>query len=183
MAVYRGYPEALGALLDHGARVQKDFGVLWAIRDGGGRSVAVLLDHGASPNVVSDNGDSALWLAASAGEASAVQALIAHRAEINYQNKAQSMTPLCIASHAGQLEVVKLLVAGGAKLEIADDFGMTPLAHAAYMTKPDVVEYLIGRGANVHAADKQGRSIADLAGLASASSARDKVLSLLLQRK
>jgi hypothetical protein len=50
------------------------------------------------------------------------------------------------------------------------------------MSKPDVVAYLISKGANMHATDKQGRSIADLAALASASSARDRVLELLQKK-
>jgi len=183
MAVYSGYPEVLDALLAKGAKLEKDFGVLWAIRDGKGKSVPVLLKYGAHPNVMSNNGDPALWLAASAGEVEAVAALIKYHAGLDYPNAAQSMTPLAIASHTGQLDVVKLLVEAGAKLEAADAFGMTPLAHAAYMTKPDVVEYLIGKGANVHAADKQGRSVTDLAALGEASGARDKVITLLQQKK
>ncbi len=183
MAVYSGYPEILDALLSKGAKLEKDFGILWAIRDGGGRSVPVLLKYGAKPTVMSNTGDPALWLAASTGEVEAVRALIQNHAVLDAPNAAQAMPPLSIASHDGQLAVVKLLVEAGAKLEMPDAFGMTPLAHAAYMTKPDVVEYLIGKGANVHAADKQGRSITDLAALGEASNARDKVIALLQQKK
>jgi ankyrin repeat protein len=183
MAVYSGYPEILDALLAKGAKLEKDFGVLWSIRDGGGRSVPVLLKYGAKPTVMSNSGDPALWLAASAGEVEAVEALIKYHTPVDVQNTAQGMTPLAIASHGGQLAVVKLLVEAGANLETADAFGMTPLAHAAYMTKPDVVEYLISKGANVHASDKQGRSITDLAALGEASSARDRVITLLQQKR
>src|SRR5262249_50691405 len=126
LAVYSGYPEVLQALLDHGARIEKNFGVLWAIRDGKGKSVGVLLDHGANPNVLSENGDSALWLAASAGQVEATGALIAHKAVIDYPNKAQSMTALAIAAHSGQLDTVKMLVEAHANLESKDGYGMTP---------------------------------------------------------
>jgi serine/threonine-protein phosphatase 6 regulatory ankyrin repeat subunit B len=181
-AIYSGEPEILSALLDKGAKVDKDFGVLWAIRDGKGKAVSALLAHGANPNVMSANGDPALWLAASAGETEAVQALIAYHASVDFPNKAQSTTPLAIASHTGQLDAVKLLLAAGANIEAKDAFGMTPLAHAAYMTHPDVVEFLLSKGASIHAADSQGRSVAELAGLASASPQRDKVMMLLNRR-
>lgn len=179
MAVYSGYPEILDALLAKGAKIEKDFGVLWSIRDGKGKSVPVLLKYGAKPTVMSNTGDPALWLAASAGETEAVDALIKSHALLDAPNAAQGMTPLAIASHNGQTDVVKLLVESGAKIEAADSFGMTPLAHAAYMTKGDVVEYLVGMGANVRAADKQGRSVSDLATLGEASSARDRIITIL----
>lgn len=182
MAVYRGYPGVLDALMAKGARIQKEFGLLWSIRDGHGKAVPVLLKYGANPNVMSDNGDPALWLAASTGEIEAVQALIAHRAAIDYPNRTQGTSPLAIAAHMGELEVVKLLVNAGAKLEHADRFGMTPLAHAAYMTKPDVVDYLVSNGADTQATDKQKRTVRDLASLSPGSVARDKVLTLLQER-
>jgi ankyrin repeat protein len=183
MAVYSGYPEVLDALLAKGARLEKNFGILWAIRDGGGRSVPVLLKYGANPNVMSNSGEPALWLAASTGEVEAVAALIKYRAVIDYPNTSQGMTPLAIASHGGQLAAVRLLVDAGAKLEAGDASGMTPLAQAAYMTKPDVVEYLLSKGANARAADRQGRSVADLAALGEASRERDRVIALLRQKK
>ena len=111
-----------------------------------------------------------------------MQALITYHAVLDYPDKHQGMTPLIIASHNGQLAVIKLLLDAGAKLELKDNIGMTALAHAAYMTKPDAVEYLIAKGANTHAMDSQGRSVIDLAALAQASDARIKIMTLLQQK-
>jgi ankyrin repeat protein len=178
IAVYRGYPETLKALLAKNVALQKDFSILWSIRDGAGKAVPVLLAYGANPNTVDGNGNSALWLAASINEVDAIQALVQKHADINYLNK-QQMTPLAIAAHMGQLAAVQALVEDGAKLELKDNYGMTALAHAAYMSNPDIVEYLISKGADRHTTDNQGRSVVELAGLAAASQGRDRILMLL----
>jgi ankyrin repeat protein len=179
MAVYEGHPEILEMLLAKGAKVNLDFCVLWAIRDGHGKSVDVLLKHGANPNVMNENGETAIWLASETGETEAVQALIAHHAHIDFPDKNQNIPPIAIASHNGQLANVKILAEAGAKLEAKDNSGFTALAHAVYMSKPEVVEYLIGKGADIHTKDIQGRSLLDLVALTQISDARTAIEKML----
>ena len=67
-------------------------------------------------------------------------------------------TPLSVASEAGQLEILTLLVAAGADLEAKDWSGLTPLMHAARAQQAAAVQSLLAAGADPLAADAQGRS-------------------------
>jgi ankyrin repeat protein len=181
MCVYSGYPETLEVLLSKGVKLEKEFALLWAIRDGKGKAVPVLLAHGAVPNIMNQDGTPAILLAAEAGETEAVKAFIAHKATLDHPSKAQNLTAMAAASHAGHLEVVRMLVEAGANMEAVDNFGMTPLAHATVLGKADVVEYLLSKGANAKAIDGQKRSVQDIAGQAPASPERDRILQLLMK--
>ena len=65
------------------------------------------------------------------------------------------MRVLSKAAAAGDLGVVKQLVAGKAKLDIRGQHGWTPLIAAIANDKLAVALYLIEQGANVSVADKQ----------------------------
>lgn len=78
-------------------------------------------------------------------------------------------TPLLYATRQGDLETVKLLVAAGADLELADANGVTPLLNAilngAAASQPDrqsqhidVARYLMEQGANIAASDWYGET-------------------------
>ncbi len=179
MCVYSGYPETLEVLLSKGVKLEKEFALLWAIRDGKGKAVPVLLAHGAVPNIMNQEGTPAIVLAAENGQVEAIEGFITHKATLDYPNKTQGFTALATASHAGNLAIVKMLVEAGAKLETIDNAGMTPLAHAVALNRADVVEYLLAKGANAKAIDGQKRSISDIANEASASAERDRILQLL----
>lgn len=181
MCVYSGYPETLEVLLAGGAKLEMEFALLWAIREGKGKAVPVLLKRGAVPNIMNPDGTPALTLAAEAGQVEAVKALIEHKAAIDYPSKTQQITALAAAAHAGQVEVVRLLVEAGANIEATDNYSMTPLAHAAVLSRTEVVQYLLSKGANPKAMDAQKRTPSDIASQAPASPERDKTLKLLVE--
>ncbi len=69
---------------------------------------------------------------------------------------AEGATALMVAAHAGQLDVVRALVAAGADVNATDDRGWGPLIKAVYNPEldrgfADVVETLIQAGANIEA--------------------------------
>lgn len=179
MCVYNGYPETLEVLIAKGVKLEREFALLWSIRDGKGKAAPVLLAHGAVANIMNQDGTPAITLAAEAGQTEAVNAFIKYKATIDYPSKNRGITALGAAALAGHLEIVKALVEAGAKLEAKDNAGITPLAHAASLSRVAVVEYLISKGANVSAVDAQKRSVSDIAGLAASSSDRSKVMQLL----
>jgi ankyrin repeat protein len=80
--------------------------------------VEMLLNAGASVNACSDDGRTALWLAAKAQHEEAVGLLIARGAHINAVTDFGS-TPLAAAVYSGQLFVVKALLAAGARTDVS----------------------------------------------------------------
>jgi uncharacterized protein len=56
------------------------------------------------------------------------------------------------------LQMIRLLVSKGAKLESRDDQGTTPLMSASWAGNDDIVKFLLSKGANVAAKDNEGRS-------------------------
>ena len=55
---------------------------------------------------------------------------------------------LSIASGAGSIAAVKMLLSHGCKIDARDSGGDTPLGHAARLGNTEVVEYLLAQGAN-----------------------------------
>jgi ankyrin repeat protein len=48
---------------------------------------------------------------------------------------------------------IKKLIQGCAKIDVKDNYGWTPLHHAAYQNKTDIVNLLLDAGANIHVHD------------------------------
>lgn len=71
-------------------------------------------------------------------------------------------TVLILAAEQGHLEMVKLLVASGADVDLSDRpgkrFGKTPLMYAADYGHSEVVKFLLSSGATVDAQDKRGQT-------------------------
>jgi ankyrin repeat protein len=180
IAVYKGYPEVLELLLSKKAGVKLDYAVLWAIRDGKGKAVPVLLKYGANPNVLSQQGDPALWLAVSGNQEEAIEALLKNKAIPNVYSERLGNTALGLAAYIGNIRVVQMLVDAGAKVDEQDRFGVTPLGYAALAAKFDTVQYLLSKGANKAHIDKQSRTVMDLATASQASGVdKEKILGLL----
>ncbi|KAL0165409.1 hypothetical protein M9458_041162, partial [Cirrhinus mrigala] len=56
-------------------------------------------------------------------------------------------TPLHHACHAGQLDIIQLLLEAGASVDLPTLNGATPLMRAIESCRPSCVEYLIKAGA------------------------------------
>lgn len=57
--------------------------------------------------------------------------------------------PIVKAIEAGNLKVITTLLAGGARVDLVDEYGMTPLHHAALRTsKVEIVKVLVDAGSN-----------------------------------
>jgi ankyrin repeat protein len=85
--------------------------------------------HGGDVNLASQNGDTALHLAAARGYLEASRLLIAAGADIHAANRAGD-TPLHGAATQAHAPVIELLGMQGARLDVTNKRGLTPLAIA-----------------------------------------------------
>ena len=116
--------------------------------------VREFLGKGMDPNTPALNGEPVLVVAARAGYAGTVDALLAGKANVNARSTVGD-NAIMAAALSGNLEIVKKLRAAGAEL---DGTGWTPLIYAATGGKDSVVEYLLAQGANINAVSPNGTS-------------------------
>jgi ankyrin repeat protein len=100
--------------------------------------IKVLVDAEADPNIPTEQGTTALMMAAGAG--TDVQ-----RAREPEERAVAAKTAAYLVEH-------------GADVNAAGQFGWTPLHAAAYQGLNDVIEYLVGKGAKIDQKDKFGQT-------------------------
>ena len=127
----------------------------WAARRGDIEMVRMLIAAGGNVRAITRLGNyTPLILAAEAGHARAIDALVAAGADVK-GTTASGVTPLMLASASGQVEAVKTLLARGADVNVAEPTrGETALMFAVANRRIDVVRVLIAAKANVNAATK-----------------------------
>jgi len=97
-----------------------------------------------------------LYYAALLGFVDTAEFLITrHKSQIN-EKGILGRTALLAACKNGHLQVAELLLASGAKFELADDFGWTPLYAASTNGHVGVVKLLVEKGANLEAENNHG---------------------------
>ncbi len=152
-------------------------------------AIEMLLARGAAINIASEDGDTALIIAARIGDYLAVKLLLKRGAEVNARNK-KGWTPLmeAAAGYASPIydpaldgliyvhnEICKLLLDAGANVNARDNSGYTVLMHA----NGNAIKLLFDKGADINAMQDE-RGITAL-GLArhSGASLKAKLLSEL----
>src|SRR5207249_1939037 len=109
---------------------------------------------GVNVNATSQEGETALFGAAYAGDLPTLKVLVAHGADVNATSKA-GITPL-MAGAQRSTAAIELLLANGANVNATDVFGETALMMAARAGRADVVRVLIRAQADVNAKAKRG---------------------------
>jgi ankyrin repeat protein len=113
----------------------------------------VLLEAKASPLLRRADGETALSLACSDGDAGRVALLLEHRAEVGSQ-AADKNSVLIPTVAAGQRAIVDLLVRSASRevLDSCDSKGMTALHTAAKLNMPEMMDILLDAGADPNSA-------------------------------
>lgn len=169
LAAERGEVDGVRALLASGVSIEtRDqrtrsanmTPLMCAAATGQAGVVEALLQAGAAPDAQDrENGEDGQkeykGLASLAGVVEAVR-MVASTAKLG-------KTALMLASYHGHGEVVRLLLAAGAKVNLADNLGYTPLMWAALAGHSEVVEQLIKANADVQAHDICGNTAFNLA--------------------
>lgn len=112
--------------------------------------VRYLLAHGAHPDAQDEEGFTALISAVRFGFTDIAAMLAERKGVIVNQTDRGGWTPLMHAAWLDQPELVRMLIAHGAKIDAADRDGLTPLAIAAQNGKVKGALALIDAGADVN---------------------------------
>jgi len=118
-----------------------------------------LLDEGrVSVHETTEDGESLLSLACSAGYYELAQVLLAMRANVEDRGMKGDCTPLMEAASAGHTDIVRLLIAHGADVNAQSSSGNTPLMYACAGGHEEVVRVLLEAGANVEDHNENGHT-------------------------
>lgn len=177
LAARAGDEDEVRALIEAGADAENSFGIetigdeeveftalTIAARQRHWFTVTALLTATDAIDVdeASFNGQTALWMAAHAGQADVVELLIDAGADVDlagfpcsamplFANRLYS--PIAVASERRHWPVVMKLIAAGAKIDCKDGDGLTVLQRAASVGQGDVVEALLAADADPNAGD------------------------------
>jgi ankyrin repeat protein len=161
-AVYRRRHAELAALLAGGAELT----ICEAAAVGDARRVRALLDVDRRHlHQRSDDGWTALHLAAHFGRGDAVDALLAAGADVHaWSENALHNQPLHAAmAGSADLRILTALLAKGAKVNAVEHGGYTPLHLAAGRGELGLVNVLLAHGASAEAATDEGKTAEALA--------------------
>ncbi|KAM0700921.1 hypothetical protein Q7P35_012643 [Cladosporium inversicolor] len=179
-----------------------------ATRTGAFDIVTALLAHGAKLKTRSAYGWKPLHLAAAYGHTALVANFITHGLDLDDRLSSPSFKPakktndaaqqgywaeirwphedaraLHLAIEFGHVEMAKLLLASGARVDAPDSRRWTPLHYAAFHCQPEIVEVLLASGASADAKTQDANTPLSLGfreyGLEASQAERERVQSLL----
>lgn len=103
-------------------------------------AIRTMLDEGADPNEIDEQGETPLHKAAREGHCDAVNALIEFGADVNAVN-VMGMTPLHWVALNGRSAVAALLIDAGADPDLSDDYldNLSPVEVARLMEYEEIV--------------------------------------------
>ncbi|XP_050430101.1 ankyrin repeat domain-containing protein 17 isoform X3 [Adelges cooleyi] len=151
--------EAAAALTRMRAETKNDNKTLVeACHEGDVGAVRKLLTEGRSVHETSEEGESLLSLACSAGYYELAQVLLAMQANVEDRGIKGDCTPLMEAASSGFVEIVRLLLAHGADVNALSSTGNTPLMYACAGGHVDTVKELLNYEANVEDHNENGHT-------------------------
>lgn len=124
-------------------------------------TLEVLLDSGADPRHVDEDGQSMLHYAATFDHIPFSRRLLALGVPLDSRDS-DGLTPLHRASRYGAMKAVQFLVQQGADVHARCNDGLTPALTAAFHGRTDIFAELAASGADALARDPEGRSAFDL---------------------
>lgn len=109
--------------------------------------VELLLEMGANPNALNDNGDVALVVPICYNKINIVRMLLEAGANVNFSCPI-GHTALVLAAFTGDPDLLLLLLGYGVNVNLQNNLGQTGLHWAAYYARKDMIEILLEAGAD-----------------------------------
>ena len=134
-----------------------------AVRNGNEHVTNILMQYGANINAQDKYGYTALHYAAMYGITNAVRSFLECGADVLSKCFVNELQPLHVAAERGDIEMIKLLVEAGAKVNGKDMYGATPLHYAGFDGMPDITESLLKCGAGMESCDQLAQTPLTLA--------------------
>lgn len=130
-----------------------------ACADNDVNTVRRLLGDGSNTiNEGTDDGESLLSLACSAGYYELAQVLLAMSAQVEDRGQKNDCTPLMEAASAGHVDIIRLLISHNADVNALSSTGNTPLMYACAGGHVRAVKELLASGANVEDHNENGHT-------------------------
>ncbi|KAM4864759.1 putative ankyrin repeat domain-containing protein 26-like protein [Thomomys bottae] len=119
--------------------------------------VALLLKHGADPNVRDCNGNAAIHYAIYSDNVPIAAKLLAYRASIESQTK-DGLTPLLLALKENKQQMAEFLIENKANIHAVDELNRSTLMYAVQHESKHMVKFLLQQGVDVFLKDVFGWS-------------------------
>ncbi|MEO8256536.1 MAG: ankyrin repeat domain-containing protein [Acidobacteriota bacterium] len=167
-AARNGIPSALRALLGRGARVEArdpEFGqtaLMIAVRENHPAAVDLLIGAGSAVDAQTRKGPTPKFVPPCKGTGCGSEGVGINRGGLPDRGRRAEakggMTPLLYAARDGRVDAARMLVAGGADIELAEANGIRPLLMAVLNNNLSIAQFLLAHGADVNGDDFWGRS-------------------------
>jgi len=137
-----------------------------SVRWGSMIEVRELLAQGADPDLIFDNGESALHLAVEQRNYELAELLQVYGGDVNIQERKEGYTPLMYAAIMDDRKMMQLLIGHGADPTVADVDGYTAYHYLAYRGNSAAIRLIAGKApAPTELPTKDGLTVADVASL------------------
>ncbi|XP_071560537.1 uncharacterized protein [Temnothorax nylanderi] len=163
-AIRHNHKEIVEVLIANGINVNAEYIIYLSLAVFAGHSdiVEILLEKTYVDMKDSEIAD-LLHLATGRGHTDVVNALIARGADVDAITYNNNLTPLCFAAQEGYEEIVEILIAGGANVNVKSTENVTPLHLAAVNGHTNVVKVLLDNKANINVKNNDNRTPDELA--------------------
>ncbi len=184
-AAYSGHKDVIALLLRKGADVNRkgahgEQALHWAAAKGHGEITRLLVEAGAEVNTHTDTPRADVDTLPSGDDADVIREQLRFLALCKKQKQAEAAgsslqimggvrlafaagdTPLHSAAQWGHKDIVKMLLANGAEVNVTNKWGQTPLHYASVFGHEEVIRTLLNAGADPEAKMPDGTTPQDL---------------------
>ena len=131
----------------------------WALKESSKKGFAALLENGANPNVLWQDGGSVIHYSAAVNDSDFLSLCLRFNGDIELSDGVEGKTPLFYAVEQKNVKNIELLLSSGANINALDNSKSTPLLYAAMLNQYDMVHYLLQAGADRTIKNRWGKGL------------------------